>query len=161
MKQRYFMAKDLGDLECVHDELLELGLKDKQIHVMSDFESELPKHHLLAVNVFSKTDIVRSTLRGAAVGATISAIILLVPLVFNLTTPVGMLPFVLAALVILGLSTWEGGLWGIQETNSRFASIVDKIHRGNHLMIVDYNESQKEWVNETVSAHPMLQPINI
>jgi hypothetical protein len=161
MKHKYYLTNNLDELEHVHDELMQSGLKDEQIHVLSDDEQALPKHHLQSVNEFAKTDIVRSTLRGAAIGVLLSSIVLLVPLIFNLTTPIGMLPFVFAALVVLGFSTWEGGLWGIQMPNTRFEGLFEKIHNGEHLLIVDYDESQEDALAKTESAHPMLQPVTI
>jgi hypothetical protein len=161
MNHKYYLTDDLDELEHVHDELLDSGLSDEQIHVMSDEESELPRHHLQSVNVFAKTDIVRSTLRGAVIGLTLAALVLLAPVIFNLTTPIGMIPFIFAAIVVLGFSTWEGGLWGIQEPNSRFKQFFDRFKKGEHLLIVDFNDQQKEFVQKTELKHPSLHPIKV
>jgi hypothetical protein len=161
MNHKYYLTDNLDELEDVHDELIDSGFRDEQIHVMSDEESELPKHHLQSVNVFAKTDIVRSTLRGAAIGITLSALVLLAPVIFELNTPIGMVPFVFAAIVVLGFSTWEGGLWGIQEPNSRFKKFFERFKHGEHLLIVDFNDQQEEFVRQAERKHPSLQVIKL
>lgn len=161
MKHDYVMSDDLNEIQEAHDELVQNGVPDEHIHVLSDDEASLDKRHLRPVNPFMKTDVVRATSYGAIIGALLSLAVLSIPFLFGVTTPAGSVPFVFAAIMILGFSTWEGGLWGIQSANKKFEKIDENIHRGKHMMIVDYDDAQEISVEEVKKHHPKLQAVSL
>ena len=97
--------------------------------------AKLPEHD------FEKTDVIRSGTYGAVIGVILASLMLALPTVLSIESPVGNMPFIFGAIVVLGFSTWEGGLLGIQRENQKFAFVNDDIHHGEHLMIVDYDEN--------------------
>ncbi|MFL0797993.1 MAG: hypothetical protein K6L73_10955 [Cellvibrionaceae bacterium] len=159
MRHAYYLSENLDEMETVHDELVEAGIDDSHIHVLSDNESAVTAHHIRPVNSFIKTDVLRFMSMGFLVGIVLSALVLSLPLVFNITTPVGNMPFFFAAVILMGLSTWEGGFMGFQQANHKFESVNNAIHQGKHLMIVDYSDSKGETVQNKLRTHPTLVPI--
>ena len=161
MKHTYYLSKDMDELEVVHDELLESGINDSQIHILSDADASVEKHHMRNLNSFSKTDVIHSTLLGACVGFVLALAIMSIPYLFNISTPVGNMPFLFAAIVLLGFGAWEGGFLGIQKTNHKFASVDADIHEGQHLMIVDFKDGVESAVNKVMGAHPMVKAVSL
>lgn len=161
MKHTYYLSKDLDELEVVHDELLESGINDSQIHVLSDADASVEEHHMRSLNSFSKTDVIHSTLMGAGVGVILALAMMSIPYLFNISTPVGNMPFMFAAIVLLGFAAWEGGFLGIQKTNHKFASVDTDIHQGQHLMIVDFKDNVESTVNKVIGAHPMVKAVSL
>ena len=161
MKHAYYLSKDMDELETLHDELIKGGLTDNQIHVLSDHEGDAEAHHIKTVNPFLKTDIVRSVIIGFFIGLAFAILIASIPTIFEFNSPVVSLPFIFVAIVFLGFSTWEGVLWGIQTANHKFASVMEKVHEGQHLLIVDYSEAKEDKVEQIHHTHPALQAVQL
>lgn len=161
MKHSYYISEDLGEMEAAHDDLVHTGLKDKNIHVLSDDDANVVSHHLRSVNPFAKTDIVRSGTYGAFIGITLAGLVLAIPQIWAINSPVGNVPFVFGAIVLFGFSIWEGGLLGIHQANKKYALVDDQIHHGQHLMIVDYENSEGSMVEHTMRTHPKLKPVTL
>ena len=153
MKHLYVMSKDFDELEKFHDELIDEGFSDSRIHAWTDDEAEAENHRILAVNPFNKTNIVRMTIRGAILGVCLSSLLLVAHFYWGLSHPIGTVPFIFGALVLLGLSTWEGGLIGIHLANEKFKHLEEKIHSGNHLLIVDYADTQESSIRKNMQRH--------
>lgn len=158
MDRKYYLCDNLDELALTQEELVENGFNDQQLHVLSDDDAAVVQHHLHEVNCFSKTDIVNSTLRGALIGIGLSALLLLLPHQLGMTNDIGWTIFVFMAIIALGFSTWEGGLWGIQEFNSSFKDFEHDLRRGMHVMIVDYTAHQRLALQKVLQNHPTLKP---
>jgi hypothetical protein len=158
MERKYYLCNNLDELELAQNELVKSGFKDQQLHVLSDDDAAVVQHHLHEVNCFSKTDIVNSTVRGALIGIGLSALALLLPYLFGMTQDIGWTPFILMAIIALGFSTWEGGLWGIQEMNANFKNFEYDLHRGMHVLIVDCTTQQRLALQKVVQQHPAMKP---
>ena len=143
MKRFYFISDDLDDLERLEAELEDNGLQEPQIHVLSEDDAELARHRLNEVHSFMKTDVVHSAIRGAVLGLVAAFLALAVANLSGLPEAVGWAPFVFLAIVLLGFFTWEGGLFGIQETNSQFRRFEADLKHGRHIFIVDINPEQE------------------
>lgn len=154
MLRQYFICNDLDELEDAQNELMQAGLKNHQVHVLSDDKCGITEHHLRGINDFSKTDIIRSTLNGTIIGLFLSTASLFIPYIFGLTTSIGWPPFIFIAAAALFFSTWEGGLWGIQEINNCFNRFEHQIHSGKHLMIIDGSNKQTYCINAMAEHHP-------
>ena len=61
------------------------------------------------------------------------------------------------AIIIFGFSAWEGGLFGIQTPNKKFARFEEVLNAGSHVFFVDLTDDQEEVLARLISAHPKLQ----
>lgn len=158
MKRQYFISDNLKDLEAVEQELLEKGITRPQIHVLSNSDSELEKHHLHPVAEVMKTDVVNSGLWGLGIGLCGALLVIGATLIMGWAGTVGWTPFVFLALIILGFCTWEGGFLGFQEKNRRFKRFEDTIRDNRHVLLVDVGEGQESVLDDVVERHPHLAP---
>ena len=157
--RHYFISDDLDDFEALEEQLEEAGVDTPQIHVLSLDDQNVEGHiHLHEVNSFMKKDIVRSSLIGAAVGLLLSLSILAVSGWLGWTeTKAGWIPFIFLAVIALGFCTWEGGLFGIQTPNKKFARFEEVLNAGKHVFFVDLSEDQEEVLARVLPRHPRLE----
>lgn len=157
MNRHYYVSDNLDELETVEYELEHRGISTPQIHVLSDNDAEVEKHHLHEVSSFLKKDVVHSGELGAVVGVLASLCVLFGAYLFGLTeSPAGWLPFILLSIVVLGFCTWEGGLIGIQRTNVRFKPFQKALKEGKHIFFVDVDPAQEQVLAEVLQHHPKL-----
>ena len=157
MKRHYYISEDLNDLEAVEQELEQSGLSIPQIHVLSENDAEVEKHHLHAIESVLKHDVVHSTQLGAVVG--IFGAVLILALTYTMqwhTTAAGWLPSGFLAVIVLGFCTWEGGLVGIQIPNYQFKRFQALLKQGKHVFFVDVDSDQYEVLCEVVERHSSL-----
>lgn len=158
MLRHYYISDDLDDLEIIEKELESKGVTTPQIHVLSENDAEVEKHHLHAIESVLKQDVVHSTELGALVGAVGAGLVLLVAYLMDWhTTAVGWVPFGFLAVVVLGFCTWEGGLIGIQVPNHEFKRFKKFLEDGNHVFFVDVEPSQEDALASVVASHPRLK----
>ncbi len=158
MKRHYFITDDLDDLDHVEDELERAGFSTPQMHVLSrDDAGVATRPHLHPVEAVLKKDVVRGTEIGAVIGVVLAAVVLLAAYMTGVTATVGWVPFVFLAVVVLGFSTWEGGLFGIQEPHADFVRFQEDLDAGKHVFFVDIDDEQKSLLDQVVSSHPRLQ----
>ena len=145
MERHYYISNDLDDLEEIENQLEAAGISTPQIHVLSEDDAEVQNHHLHEVDSFTKNDVVHSTEIGFVFGAIGSTVVLIVAWLTGLTeTAAGWIPWIFLAVVILGFSTWEGGLFGIQVPNVHFKRFQDDLHAGKHVLFVEVTADQEE-----------------
>ena len=109
MKRHFYLSNDLDDLEVIEDELEAAGLSTPQIHVISRDEVGLDKHRLNQVHQWFQTDVVRSTLKGAVIGAVLALTVIAVCYSLGVESYIGGMPFIFFSIVIFGFVTWEMG----------------------------------------------------
>jgi hypothetical protein len=158
MNRHYFVSDNIDELENVERELEAEGVLTPQIHVLSDNEAALEKHHLHAVTDFMKTDVIRAGLWGLAIGAAGAALVLVVAYFAGWASEVGWVPFVFFAIVVLGFCTWEGGFLGFQERNKRFRRFEQLLADSKHVLFIDVSNDQEELVRRIMDRHPSLVP---
>jgi hypothetical protein len=162
MKRHYFISDNLDDLEAVEQELENHGLTTLQIHVLSQSDAEVEHRKLHQVVAFMKTDIVRSTLIGAAIGICLCILTLGIAHASGVTaTAIGWIPVIFLSLVLLGFCTWEGGLRGIQEPNHHFLSFQQALQGGKHILFVDVDKDQEAVLSRVATRHPELQGLRV
>lgn len=157
MLRHYYISDNLGELESVSEHLVQAGLAEEQVHVLSEADEETAKHRLNAVNSLSKSDIIHSGLIGAGVGAVLAALVLLAGGFFDAEGVEGWLPFVFLAVVVFGFCTWEGGFRGIQVRNAEFRRFDDMLKLGRHVLIVDVDPRDEGKVKQVVGEGGRLQ----
>jgi hypothetical protein len=157
MQRHYYVSDDLNDLEAVERELERSGLSSPQLHVLSENDAEVEKHHLHAIEAVLKQDVVHSTQLGAVVGIIGAALILGLTYAMQWhTTAAGWLPSGFLAVIVLGFCAWEGGLVGIQIPNYQFKRFQALLKQGKHVFFVDVDTNQFELLNEVVERHASL-----
>lgn len=158
MLRHYYISDDLDDLEVIEKELEGQGVATPQIHVLSENDAEVEKHHLHAIESVLKKDVVHSTELGAVIGVICAALILGIAYFMGWhQTAVGWVPFGFLAVAILGFCTWEGGLIGIQIPNYQFKRFQKLLKQGKHVFFVDVDTHQEEILAKVVENHPRLK----
>jgi len=160
MLRRYFISNSLDNLEAFAEQLQSAGVSTPQIQVLTSHDADLDHHqHVHPVESFMKTDIVHSTLIGAAVGVGACVLVLAVAYFAGWTeAATGWVPFVFLAVVMLGFCAWEGGFLGIQKPNYRFARFEQAIRTDKHVLFVDLERDQEAVLERVLKSHPKLEP---
>lgn len=159
MLRHYFISDNLDDLELFEQQLEASGISTPQIHVLSKRDEDVAQHeNLNSVQSFMKKDIIHSTEVGAVIGLVLAAFILTVAYVSGWTeSAAGWLPFIFLAVVLLGFSTWEGGLLGIQRPNFHFTRFTDALKKGKHIFFVDLDAAQEDTLDKVLQSHPGVE----
>jgi hypothetical protein len=104
-----------------------------------------------------KLDIVRSGFIGAAVGACVfSVVILLVDYLNWYKSSAGWIPFIFLALILFWFCVWEGGFIGIQRKNTLFGKFKEALKDGLHVFYVDLYPNQEAILDEILKLHPKV-----
>jgi hypothetical protein len=159
MKRYYYVTDDLDELEAVEKELEQNGFATPQIHVLSSNDAAVSGRAINNVNPFMKTNVVRSAMLGAAIGAIVSTLAITIAYSVGMYSLAGWAPIAFLALVLLGFFTWEGGLYGIQEPNTRFTRFKDVLSKGKHVLFVDTTPQQEMMLQAAINEHPALQEV--
>jgi len=158
MIRHYYISDDLDDLEVIEQQLETAGVTKPQIHVLSEDDAGAQAHHLNDVEAVLRQDVVHGTERGAMVGIIGAVTILLATWATGIAETITWVPPIFLAIIVLGFCTWEGGLIGIQEPHSDFARFRDKLHSGEHVLVVDVSQTQEDTLRRVTSQHPKLTP---
>jgi hypothetical protein len=154
MQHHYLVSNDISELEKIHDELVQKGIDHHHMHLWSNTVDANKEHtKIIPLNDFLKTDIIHSTLIGAAFGFVVSGLLVASSYYIGHHDVLGLFPYICAALVCLGLFTWEGGLWGIQETNHRVKKYKSIIKKAKYMLILDYKEQEYSILKKTEEEH--------
>lgn len=155
LKRQYWIGTDLDELEAIERELEDSGALRSQIHVLTLDDTEAENHHQLHdVQSLMKKDLIRSGLRGLAIGVAGAALVLIGASTAGWTeSGAGWWPFAFLAVIVLGFATWEGGLWGIQTQNAKFERFEEALKQGKHLFFVDLSPDQESKLKEVMSRH--------
>jgi hypothetical protein len=158
MLRHYFVSDSLDDLEVFEQQLEAAGVSAPQIHVLSRNNAGVANHHHLhEVQSFMTRDIVHSALRGAVVG--LFACVLALNAAYHAgwtDTAAGWMPFIFLAIVLLGFSTWAGGLRGIEKPNRNFARFEQDLSDGKHVFFVDLEPQQEAVLKNVLQSHPQV-----
>ena len=159
MKRFYYISDDLDELEKIEEELENGGIATEQIHILSNDDIELARHHVHSVTSFMKKDVVHSTVTGAIIGVIGAVLVLVFAMLSNLPETYTWAPFIFLAIVVLGFCTWEGGLYGIQEPNKEFRRFNQELDAGNHILFVDIENRQSSRLESVVQSHSKLRSV--
>lgn len=159
MVKHYYVSDDLDELELVEQELESIGIKESQIHVLSQSTVDVENHHLHMVDSLHQRDVIHSGEIGAVFGAIGALFIIAVTSLMGWAeSAAGWMPFAFLAIIIFGFCTWEGGFIGIQKVNVNHAPFEKALKEGKHILLVDSNKQQKQAVKKVFKAHPRIQP---
>ncbi len=156
----FFVSANLDDLEALEKRLEEKGVSRSRIHVLSWDDTAVERHSgLHEVESVMKSDLFHSAAAGLLVGVGASALLLWLTWVFgwNQVGGVGWLPFVFAAIVVLGFFVWEGGLLGIQIHNHHFRAFEQVLNDKKHIFFVDLEPALEAMLDELILAFPSVK----
>lgn len=157
MKRYFFESGDLQDLENIQAELEREGLTRPQIHVLSERDGELERHHLYEVESMLRKDVIHSGLLGALVGVVAAVLMLGFAYLLGWTeSQAGWVPFIFLAIVLLGFCTWEGGFLGFQAPHHQFKHFQKALREGRHILLIDVDAEEEPMLSEVVRSHPKL-----
>jgi hypothetical protein len=152
----YFIAPSLVSTHQISDDLIETGISDRFIHVISKDEAGLKKEHLHSANWLETHDLLRDGFIGANIGFIIGvlaagAVMFLKP--FGPNTP-GVVYFFLVVVATL-FGAWVGGLTGFDSENQKIRRFHDDIEAGKYLLLIYVPKGQGEAVKEMMlEKHP-------
>ncbi len=158
MRRHFYISNNLDELENVEKELESHGISTPHIHVLSLNDGEVALHTKLhEVEAVLRTDVVHGTEIGALVGVAGSATVIAVAHFSGWAQGPTWIPFVFLSIVVLGFCTWEGGFFGIQIKNKRFARFDKELKAGKHLFFVDIEAEKEQLLSDIISHHPTLE----
>ncbi|HSC74793.1 MAG TPA: magnesium transporter [Pseudomonadales bacterium] len=157
MKHHYYVTTDLDDLEVAETELERAGISASRMHVLTEDTAGAMTHHLHPVNDLMKRDAIHTAMVGSTLGLSLAAIILILASTSGLAAQMGWAPFILISIAVIGFSTWEGGLLGIQRPNHSLLRFMGSIKKGRHVLLVDVNTQQEQALARVVANHPALR----
>jgi len=160
LKRHFYVSDDLDALERLEEELERMDIVTPQIHWLTLDDASAAEHvHLHQVSSLMKTNVVHSTLVGAGVGIALAVAVLVAANLFGWTdTMAGQIPFIFLAIILLGFFTWQGGLWGIENPNTRFRDFEEALREGKHVFFVDLEPGRGKIVRRLARKHPEIQP---
>ncbi len=159
MKRYYFVSDDLKDLVLVEKELQEEGISPLQMHLVSDSNVEAERLGLHQVASLFKNDVVYSMLMGLSIGFAVSVLLVAIGLFMGVTSDRDWAILAVICLIVLGLCTWEGGLFGIQVPNRHYRRFARSIQQGRHLFFVDVGRNQADVLDRAIERHSHLKPV--
>jgi hypothetical protein len=158
MRRHFYICNNLDELEIVEKELENHGISTPHIHVLSLDDGEVARHSRLhEVEAVLRTDVVHGTEVGALIGVLASATILLVAHFSGWAEGPTWIPFIFLSIILLGFCTWEGGFFGIQIKNKRFARFESALKAGKHLFFVDIETEKEQLLSDVIHRHPLLE----
>lgn len=161
MKRHFYVSNDLDDLEQLEKDLENRDISRPQIHVLSNNDAELEKHHLHQVESLLRKDVVHTTKIGALVGIIVASLILGGNYVFGFAEGYLWIPVIFLAIIMLGFCTWEGGLIGIEQPHHEYKRFQKLLEHGKHLLIVDVPPDQEEILTKTMKEHPHIKAVGL
>ncbi len=137
MKCMYYLAPSLLSTQQISDDLIDLGIADWFVHVISKDEAGLKKEHLHSANWLETHDLLRDGFIGANIGfiagvLAAGAVMLAQP--FGPETP-GVVYFFLVVVATL-FGAWVGGLIGMDSENRKLNRFHDDIEAGKYLFLI-------------------------
>ena len=101
MVKHYYVSDDLDELELVEQELESIGIKESQIHVLSQSTVDVENHHLHMVDSLHQRDVIHSGEIGAVFGAIGALFIIAVTSLMGWAeSAAGWMPFAFLAIII-------------------------------------------------------------
>lgn len=157
MHRHYFISDDLDDLERLERELEARGIGSQRIHVLSENQAEVARHHLHDISPLLKKDVVNCGSKGALVGLLLAGPMLALAHLSGWTdSATGWSPFLLLAVALVAFCAWDGGFLGFQQPNRCFRRFQASLRKGRHVLLVDVDERQQATLQRVVERHPLL-----
>ena len=146
----------MPDLPCAQklNELVESqGVSHNHIHIAHKDHLTLQKKHLNDLSFLEEYDTVHSGERGFLVGIILTVLAGLSVYELMEGHPVASMITLFACLVVLGYSTWLGGLIGASSDNYRLQPFHDHLDKGGSVVMLDVAPDSASTLMHTVAQH--------
>lgn len=162
MLRHYYIVDSLDELEIIEHELQSYGIGQPQIHTLTNSDSSLGHHYLYEVDNSLKQGLIKTEDIGTAIGIIAAFSILLVTYLLGWHNgPLGGMPIIIFALLVLVFCTWEGDHVGIQLPNINSKLFKESLEKGKTILFIDVEQQQELTINKIMMSHPNLKPEGI
>tara|TARA_B100000809_G_C15138968_1_gene532039 strand:- start:1211 stop:1717 length:507 start_codon:yes stop_codon:yes gene_type:complete len=144
MNRLFFVVSSLESVESVENDLIGGGINESHIHLLSSQPNEADKRNLHEVSSLAKSDVYQSTLKGIPIGVLLASAVVALTHYYSWYTQFTWVPFIFLAILVMGFSCWEFGLWGIQHRNSELSQFDNTIDKGRHVLLIDSDSNDRE-----------------
>jgi hypothetical protein len=154
MKRLYYLTSSLSVVDKLNAELNRVGLLHSDIHVVSNDEKEVKKHHLIAANKLEKSSVLDAGFLGLLIGLSAGIVCYGAIMLTMLTMQVS--PSVIQLTVfslLLGGMLLGGGCgvaYGYGHDSRRLNAIRSNLSAGDHLMMIDAEEDREPAIKDRV-----------
>lgn len=152
--QYQFLLNSLGNSDHISSALVDTGIKEKDIHFVSEKKDDFTGHHVHEASIFEERDLFHSCTRMGFVGLLIG-----IAVCFGVTVaqPYGWQPTVINyaffCLLFVGFGGWIGGLSGISHRNYRINEYQNELEQGHALMLVYTDKSHEEGMQQVIGSN--------
>lgn len=144
MRTLYYLMDRLVTARAMADTLRELNVDSNGYYIVSQDHDGLRRSELHDASVLEETDLVHTGLRGALVGGIAGVLFALwIAIVQPFGMEVGLIAFLLIALLIGNFGAWVGGMVGLSHENYRLAPFHEAIAHGKYLLVVNLREAAR------------------
>ncbi|MDX2319147.1 MAG: hypothetical protein QNK26_00945 [Moritella sp.] len=162
MLRHYYIVDSVDELEIIEHELQSYGIDKSQIHTLSNNDQSLGKHHLYEVDNSLKKGLIKPGDIGSVIGIVFAISILLLTYIQGwYNGPLGGMPIIMFALMVLVFCTWEGDHIGIQLPNINSKAFKQYLENGKTILFIDVEQQQELTINKIMVSHPKLKPEGI
>jgi len=162
MLRHYYIVDSLDELEILEHELQSYGIDKPRIHTLTNSDSSLGHHHLYEVDNSLKQGLINSGDIGTMIGVIAAAVILLLTYFLNwYSGPLGGMPIILFAILVLAFCSWEGDHVSIQLPNINSTLFKKSLESGKTILFIDVEQQQELTINKIMMSHPNLKPEGI
>lgn len=155
MKRIYYFTKSLASVRGITTELQQAGIGENHLHVMGNDTMAIAQAHVHGTSPFEETDIMHSGFVGALTGMGVG---LLAGFLLAGMDPWGMNldsgAIIGATLFGTCFGAWLGGLRGVSSQNHHLTPYMDRVMKGDYLMMVDADDdAQAGRIEQVMAGH--------
>ena len=160
MIKQLYLLPDLNSSEQLAEIIKSAGVPHNRIHIAHKNHAESQKRHLNDLNFLEEFDTIHSGERGFLVGAILAVLVGVSVYEFLEGYPIASVITLFSCLIVLGYSTWLGGLIGASSDNYRLQPYHDHLDQGGSLIMVDVNTRNDAEIRSLVaSAFPEAESV--
>ena len=160
MIKQLYLLPDLNSSERLAEIIESAGVPHNRVHIAHKDHAEAQKRHLNDLTFLEEFDTIHSGERGFLVGAILAILVGLSVYEFLDGHPVASVITLFSCLIVLGYSTWLGGLIGASSDNYRLQPFHDHLERGGSLVMVDVDIRNDADIRSLVAnAFPEARPV--
>ncbi|KZY62438.1 MULTISPECIES: hypothetical protein [unclassified Oleiphilus] len=161
MKDTYFVADDLDEVELIQNELMEAGVEKDSISVWSGDAYGVDTHHLKAENELLKTDAIPSMRSGLICGLILSGVALFGFLGLGLMSSEYMSAGLIFCGLVIGFCTWEAGLLGLRRVHRDFTQLGRYVAQKKHIIHLHLGDKAEKAANKVLLKHPAITSVRM
>ncbi|MGI9273582.1 MAG: hypothetical protein ACR2PT_01810 [Endozoicomonas sp.] len=159
MKQQLYLLPDLDSSKVLASLVEAEGIPDNHIHIAHKDHTSIQKYHLNDLTFIEEFDTIHAGERGLMVGTLLAVLAGLSLYEFLDGHPVASTITLFSCLILLGFSTWLGGLIGSSSDNYRLQPFHDHLQQGGSLIMIDVKTNMESRLIDLIKhAYPLARP---